>query len=267
MQTKRITNLLTPPVKDMWGKTDNFLSMGQDYLIEDIQRTETNKKADKVLKQKYSKPLWREYLETAAIALVAALLLRVFVVSAYRVSSSSMEDSLYEGDYIFVNKLAYEFDNSPQTDDIIVFKYPNNPTKDYIKRIVALPGQEVQIADKILYVDGEVAFIPVHSKHTDKRIIPGDLSYRDNFGPYLVKPEEYFVMGDNRDDSKDSRFWGTVPYENIRGRAIFVYWSWTPDPNSPDWGFPYVIDAVQWIGYGIYNFPSHVRWDRLGASL
>jgi len=241
--------------------------MDQDFLIQDIQRTEAEKQASKVRRRRERKPLWREYLETAIIALVAAGLLRIFVVSAYRVSSASMEDTLLEGDYIFVNKLAYEYGGSPQAGDIIVFKYPNNPQKDFIKRIVALPGQEVQIADKVLYVDGEVAVIPVHSKHVDKRIIPGDLSFRDNFGPFLVPAGEVFVMGDNRDDSRDSRFWGTVPEDYIKGKAVFIYWSWTPDPDAPNWEFPYVINAIQWLGYGLYNFPSHIRWNRLGSPL
>jgi len=241
--------------------------MNQDFLIEDLKRSETQKEADKVLNQREQKPLWREYLETAVIALLAAVLLRIFVVSAYRVSSSSMEDTLFEGDYIFVNKLAYEYGSGPQVGDIIVFKYPNNPTKKYIKRIVAMPGDEVQIADKILYINGEVAAIPIHSKHTDKRIIPGDLSFRDNFQQYIVPSEEYFVMGDNRDDSRDSRFWGSVPTENIIGKAVFVYWSWVPDPDSPKWEFPYIINAVQWLGYWMFNFPSHIRWSRLGTAL
>ncbi len=241
--------------------------MDQDFLIQDIQRAEAEKEAGKVRRHREHKPLWREYLETAIIALVAAGLLRFFVVSAYRVSSSSMEDTLLEGDYIFVNKLAYKYGTSPQTGDIIVFKYPNNPRKDFIKRIVALPGQTVQIADKVLYVDGQVAEIPIHSKHIDKRIIPGDLSFRDNFGPYVVPEGNYFVMGDNRDDSRDSRFWGPVPEENIRGKAVFIYWSWMPDPNAPKWEFPYLINAIQWIGYGLFNFPSHVRWSRLGTPL
>jgi len=241
--------------------------MNQDFLIEEHKRAEVNREARKVRQQKERKPLWREYLETAIIALVAAVLLRVFVVSAYRVSSSSMEDSLLEGDYIFVNKLAYEYGTAPKHDEIVVFKYPNNPTKDFVKRVVALPGQTVQIADKVVYVDGEVASIPVHSKNTDQKILSADLSFRDNFGPYEVPPDEYFVLGDNRDDSRDSRFWGCVPLENIKGKAIFVYWSWTPDPDAPGWGFPYFIDAVQWVGWGVINFPSHTRWDRLGMSL
>jgi hypothetical protein len=112
-----------------------------------------------------------------------------------------------------------------------------------------------------------VAPIPVFGKNTDRKFIPGDLSFRDNFGPYVVPVGEYFVMGDNRDDSRDSRFWGSVPEENILGKAVFVYWSWEPDPDAPGWEFPYVIDVVQWLGYAIFNFPTHVRWDRLGVSI
>ncbi len=241
--------------------------MDQDFLIQDIQRAERKKEVSKVLHRRKQKPLWREYLETAIIALVAAAFLRIFVVSAYRVSSGSMDDTLLEGDYIFVNKLAYQYGGSPKQGDIIVFKYPNNPEKEFIKRIVALPNQTVQIADKVLYVDEQVAQIPVYSKHVDKRIIPGDLSFRDNFGPYKVPPGKYFVIGDNRDDSRDSRFWGPVPRENIKGKAVLIYWSWRPDPEAPKWEFPYVINAVQWLGYGLFNFPSRVCWDRLGTPL
>lgn len=241
--------------------------MDQDFLIQDIKRGETKQSPRQMRDSKAFKPLWREYLETAGIALVAAILLRLFVVSAYRVSSASMEGSIYEGDYIFVNKLAYEYGGDPKTGDIIVFKYPNNPSKDFIKRIVAAEGQEVQIADKILYVNGEIAEIPLESKHIDGRIIPADLSFRDNFGPYIVPDGEYFVLGDNRDDSRDSRFWGSVPRENIRGKAVFIYWSWTPNPDAPGWGFPYVVDAFRWVGYGLFNFPSHIRWGRLGSAI
>ena len=241
--------------------------MDEDYLIQDIKRAENEKQVARVRDYKPPKPLWREYVDTAIVALIAALLLRIFVVSAYRVSSESMEGSLFEGDYIFVNKLAYEYGGTPQIGDVIVFEYPNNPQKDFIKRVVALPGQEVVIADKVLYVNGEVAEIPAHAQHIDRRIIPGDLSFRDNFGPYLVPPGEYFVLGDNRDDSRDSRFWGCVPEANVKGKAVFVYWSWQPDPDAPGFSFPYVIDAVQWIGYALFNFPSHIRWDRLGLAL
>lgn len=241
--------------------------MDQDFLIQEIKQAETRKEARKILRKDEPKPLWREYLETAVLALVAAILLRLFVVSAYRVNSASMEDTLYTGDYIFVNKLAYEFGTPPQVGDIIVFEYPNNPEKMFIKRIVAGPGQEVQVADKVLYVDGAVASIPTHMKNVDARIIPGDLSFRDNFGPYVVPTDQYFVMGDNRDDSKDSRFWGGVPLELIKGKAVFVYWSWEPAEDAPDWEFPYVHHAVQWVGHALYNFPTHIRWGRLGTAI
>jgi signal peptidase I len=178
-----------------------------------------------------------------------------------------MEGTLFTGDYIFVNKLAYEFGTEPQVGDIVVFEYPNNLEKKYIKRIVAGPGSEVQLADKVLWVDGEIAPIPTMSKHIDQRIIPGDLSFRDNFGPWVVPPDQYFVMGDNRDDSRDSRFWGGVPKKNIRGKAVFIYWSWQPHEDPPGWEFPYVHNLVQWIGHGLYNFPSHIRWSRLGTSI
>ena len=241
--------------------------MEQDFLIEDVKKAEAYRQADKVRRRRERKPLWREYLETSIIALLAAIMLRLFVVSAYRVSSASMEDTLFEGDYIFVNKLAYDYGSGPRQGDIVVFKYPNNPNKDFIKRIVALPGQTVEIADKVVYVDGQVAAIPENSKNVDQKIIPADLSFRDNFGPYVVPPDEYFVLGDNRDDSRDSRFWGGVPEENIKGKAVFVYWSWEPHPDAPGWGFPYVHNVFQWIGHALWNFPTHIRWSRLGHSL
>jgi len=253
-------------VKTRPGKTDNQ-RMDTDFLLQEQKQLETQRETRAFLNRRERKPLWREYLETAIIALVAALVLRIFVVSAYRVNSESMADTLYEGDYIFVNKLAYKYGSGPQIGDIIVFKYPNNPEKDYIKRIVAEAGQIVQIADKVLYVDGEVAAIPPGMKHIDERILPGDLSYRDNFDAYEVPPGHYFVMGDNRDDSRDSRFWGCVPEENIKGKAVFVYWSWEPHPDPPGWGFPYVHHAIHWLGHALYHFPTHTRWSRLGTSL
>jgi signal peptidase I len=237
--------------------------MDQDFLISEFKQAETQKATREHLNKRDRKPLWREYLETAILALLAAVLLRMFVVSAYKVNSASMENALLTGDYIFVNKLAYEFGTTPQVGDIIVFEYPNNPEKEFIKRIVAGPGQVVQVADKVLYVDGVVAPIPATSKNIDGRIIPGDLSFRDNFGPYDVGPNQYFVMGDNRDDSRDSRFWGAVPLENVKGKAVFIYFSWAPLDDPPQWEFPYVHTAVQWVGTFLYNFPTHIRWDRL----
>ncbi len=212
------------------------------------------------------KPRWREYVETIVIALLAAALLRIFVVSAYRVSSGSMEDTLTTGDYIFVNKLAYNF-GEPKTGDIVVFENPFDPGKDYIKRLVAIEGQTVEIVDKILYIDGQVAEIPEFSKHIDNRILPEVLSSRDNFGPMQVPGGQYFVMGDNRDDSQDSRFWGCVDKSYFKGQAIFIYFSYEPDPQSPEWKAPYVVEFFEIAFYNLTRFPSRLRIWRIGEML
>jgi signal peptidase I len=244
--------------------------MDNDFLLSDFQPSELDERVDKKprrpIKQKKQKPLWREYLEVIAISLAAAIILRLLVVSAYRVDSSSMEDALYEGDYIFVNKLAYNF-GEPEIGDIIVFKYPLNITKDYIKRIMALPGQTIEIVDKVIYIDNELAHIIPSTKNVDSKILAAQLSARDNFGPIQVPADQYFVLGDNRDQSQDSRFWGFVPKDHIKGKAIFIYWSWEPDESSPGWSFPYIHSFFHNIFYFLTNFPSQTRWGRLFASL
>jgi signal peptidase I len=187
-------------------------------------------------------------------------------VSAYRVSSGSMEDALIEGDYIFVNKLAYKF-SEPIAGDVIVFENPYDAERDYIKRIVAIGGQSVEIVDKVLYVDGEVAPIPAQSKHSDYKILPAVLSNRDNFGPMLVPAGQYFLMGDNRDDSQDSRFWGCIDKRFIKGKAIFVYFSYEPDPNAPEWKAPYIFEFFEIVFHNLFSFPSRFRVERVGSSI
>lgn len=212
------------------------------------------------------KSIWRAYAETIAIALLVALVLRVFVVSAYHVSSGSMEDTLLVGDYIFVNKLAYEF-SPPKLGDIVVFKNSYDPTKDYIKRLIAAEGQTVEIYDKVVYVDGYVAPIPENSKHTDEAILQGILSPRDNLGPITVPEGQYFVLGDHRDDSQDSRFWGCIDKSSIKGKALFIYFSYAPDPESPEWEAPYIMEFFQILGHNLVNFPNRTRIERIGSSL
>ena len=239
--------------------------MSEDFLTQHQRSKETSKHIEEYYARQGQKPLWREYLEVIVVAMVAATLLRVFVISAYQVSSGSMEDSLLEGDYIFVNKLAYQ-NREPQTGDIIVFDYPLNRDKTYIKRIVALPGQTVEVIDKVVYVDGVMAEIAPESKHTDPRVLAADLSTRDNFGPAQAPAGHYFVMGDNYDESQDSRFWGFVGGEDIRGKAVFVYWSWEPGEQI-DWAFPYIHQACFWFGRTLVDIPSRLRIDRLGMAL
>jgi signal peptidase I len=241
--------------------------MNNDFLLQEFQQTEVKEtQVSRPYKGRPQKPLWREYLEVIVISVFAAVLLRLFIVSAYRVDSGSMEDTMLEGDYIFVNQLAYNF-GVPKVGDIIVFKSPLNPTKDFIKRVIALPGETVEVIDKVVYVDNQLAAIYPGAKNIDPKIMAMQLSLRDNFGPVQVPAGQYFVMGDNRDNSQDSRFWGFVPKENIKGKALFIYWSWTPDPKSPEMKFPYFISAIQMGWYFTTNCLSHSRWDRFFTAL
>ena len=192
----------------------------------------------------------REYAEAIIIAIILALFIRTFIVQAFKIPSGSMMDTLQVGDHILVNKFLYGTKipftdinilpiREPQRLDIIVFKYPEDESKDFIKRVIGEPGDVVEVRKKKLYVNGT----PLYETYTIQRDPeihpPGIGSPRDHFGPFTVPPGSYFVMGDNRDQSLDSRFWGTVKFEKIKGKAFFIYWSW---------------DGVK----------SWVRWDRIG---
>jgi signal peptidase I len=207
------------------------------------------------------------YLEVGVLALLIAFLLRTYVVQAFRIPSGSMEDALYAGDFVLVYKLAYQLGEEPKPEEVVVFRYPLNPSKTYIKRIVALPGQTVQIIDKQVYINNQPWVNPLTVKHKDNQVFPAALSNRDNFGPFQVPPDQYFVLGDNRDDSQDSRVWGFVEKEHLVGKALFVYWSWRPDPGAPKWESPYVIPFFQYLFYYLTNWPSKIRWDRIGSVL
>jgi signal peptidase I len=218
-------------------------------------------------KQSRFSPKLKVYAEVAVLALLVAFLLRTYVIQAFKIPSGSMEDALYAGDFVLVYKLAYQLGEEPQVGDIVVFKYPLNPFKTYIKRVIAMPGQTVQVVDKQVYVNDQPIADKSSVKHADGRVLPAALSTRDNFGPFQVPEDQYFVLGDNRDQSQDSRFWGFVEKEHLLGKALFVYWSWRPDPNTPRWESPYVIPFFQLFGYYLTSWPSKIRWDRIGAIL
>ncbi len=191
------------------------------------------------------KTVFREYAEALLVALLLAFFIRTFIVQAFKIPSGSMLDTLQIGDHLLVNKFLYgvkwPFSDSyavqgsdPQRGDIVVFKYPNNKSIDYIKRIVGLPGDSIEIRNKQLIRNGR----PVQEsyiKHSQPSLM---LPVRDNFGPVTVPPGKYFMMGDNRDDSQDSRFWGFVDREELHGKAWRIYWS--------------------------YGEPGNVRWNRFG---
>ena len=188
----------------------------------------------------------RENVEAILIAIVLALFIRTFVVQAFKIPSGSMEPTLQIGDHILVNKFIYGVKipylrktiipvSEPDRGDIIVFRYPEDPDKDFIKRVIAVPGDTVEIRNKIIYVDGAAVKNDV-GVHTDSRVLSGAINHRDNLKPLTVPAGSYFVMGDNRDNSYDSRFWGFVEERSIKGKAFIIYWSWDSDAFGVRWG-------------------------------
>jgi signal peptidase I len=192
------------------------------------------------------KSIYREYAESILIAILLALVIRTYLVQAFKIPSGSMEDTLAIGDHLLVNKFIYGtkipfMDKSviklrdPQRGDVIVFEYPEDPSKDFIKRVVGLPGDVVEGRDKKVFVNGK-PYENIHEIHKELMVIPKEMNPRDTFGPVTVPANSYFVMGDNRDRSYDSRFWGFVGREKIKGLAFIKYWSWDKDKFKPRFG-------------------------------
>ncbi len=180
------------------------------------------------------KSVIRQYAEAFIIAIVLALVIRTFVVQAFKIPSGSMLPTLQIGDHILVNKFNYWF-TDPQRDDIIVFKFPQDEGRDFIKRVVALPGEKVEVRGKQVYVNDKPLREPF-AVHMDRSIQENPISPRDNFSPVVVPPGQLFMMGDNRDYSMDSRFWGFLDKKKIKGKAFIIYWSWDRDRFRPRWG-------------------------------
>lgn len=193
------------------------------------------------------KSSWRENIEAILIAVVIALFIRTFIVQAFKIPSGSMLETLQIGDQILVNKFIYgvkiPFTNgktlipvkTPQRNDIVVFKYPEDPSKDYIKRVIAVAGDTLEIVNKNLYVNDQLVPDQPWAQYKDHRILPGQITTRDNLRKITVPANKLFVMGDNRDNSHDSRFWGFVDLSEVRGEAIIIYWSWDKAHFSVRW--------------------------------
>lgn len=182
------------------------------------------------------KKVIRETIEAIVVALILALTIRTFVVQAFKIPSSSMEPTLLIGDHILVNKFIYGFPvpftdiklapfTKPKQWDVVVFKFPKDKSKDYIKRVVGVEGDTVEVRDKKIFVNNKEVQDP-YGFHKDPITFPRENAPRDNFGPFTVPKDSIFVMGDNRDSSFDSRFWGIVKLGEIRGKAFIIYWSW-----------------------------------------
>ncbi len=195
--------------------------------------------------EKKGKSVFREYAEAIIIALLLALIIRTFVVQAFKIPSGSMEPTLEVGDQILVNKFIYgvkiPFTSihlfplvKPKREDIIVFIYPVDPSVDFIKRVIAVEGETVQMKNKKIYINGSEVPDP-HAVYLDNFPSPESQNL-SNFGPVTVPKGKLFVMGDNRDRSLDSRFWGFVPLENVHGKSFIIYWSWDSATKSVRWG-------------------------------
>jgi signal peptidase I len=191
------------------------------------------------------KGVLRENLEAILVAVVLALFIRTFIVQAFKIPSGSMKETLQIGDHILVNKFIYGVKlpfidktiipiKDPKRGDIIVFKFPEDPKKDFIKRVIAVGGDTVRIRNKKVYVNGKRAEYK-QAQFTENQILPGSLQPRDNYGPVTVPQDNLFVMGDNRDQSYDSRFWGFVNLHAVKGEAFIIYWSWDKSKFGVRW--------------------------------
>jgi signal peptidase I len=194
------------------------------------------------------KSLVREYGEAIVIAIVLALVIRTLIVQAFTIPSGSMMDTLLVGDYILVNKFLYGAElpftdwrtpglRNPERGDIIVFRYPQDEKRDFIKRIVATPGDRILIRGHDVYVNAQRLTEPYARHTTSSSQYRGQLSCSYAYGcePTVVPPHSYFVMGDNRDNSQDSRYWGFVRRQKIKGKAFLIYWSWDGDRHWLRW--------------------------------
>ena len=191
------------------------------------------------------KIIW-EYAKAIITALILAMLIRTYIIQAFKIPSGSMIPTLLVGDHILVNKFLYGtkipfFDKrvfmfkKPERGDIIVFKYPENPSKDFIKRVVAAEGDVIESKNKMIHVNGNKVNEP-YAQHTDSSMRPMGIEPRDNFGPVIVPKNKYFVMGDNRDQSYDSRYWGYVDIKDVKGKALILYWSWDTEKSWARFG-------------------------------
>jgi signal peptidase I len=198
------------------------------------------------------KSVLREYAEALIIAVLLALVIRTFVVQAFKIPSGSMLPTLQIGDHILVNKFLYSF-RDIQRGDIIVFKFPQDESRDFIKRVIGLPGETIEIRGTQVLVDGKPFEEPyaVYASSALARSLD-----RDRYGPVTVPAGKLFMLGDNRDHSMDSRVWGFLDVAKVKGKAFIIYFSVRTDD------IPYT-GAVQSVAY-VLTHPSMIRWNRLG---
>ena len=209
--------------------------------------------------------------------MILALFIRTFVVQAFKIPTGSMENNLLIGDHLLVNKFVFGPTASPlerallpvktiKRRDVIVFKFPEDPERDFIKRVIGLPGETVELREKKIYIDGKpldepyVHFLePPHTGTEFGEVTSADL--RERYGPVTVPPDQYFVMGDNRDNSQDSRYWGFLPRDYIKGKALVIYWSY--ESGREDYEDESAGATIKGLGSVFVHFFTRTRWDRM----
>jgi signal peptidase I len=219
----------------------------------------------------FKKSTAREYFESIVIAVILALFVRTWAVQAFKIPTGSMENNLLIGDHLLVNKFIFGptmFDiekkllpiRDPRRGDVVVFKYPDEPERDFIKRIIGLPGETLELRNKKVYINGQPLDEPyVHflePSSNSQEVTLYDL--RERYGPVRVPDGQYFVMGDNRDNSQDSRYWGFLPRDYIKGRALMIYWSYDAGPEDSSQG-----NALSRALSVVTHFFTRTRWERI----
>ena len=221
------------------------------------------------------KSVLREYFESIVIAVILALFVRTWAVQAFKIPTGSMENNLLIGDHLLVNKFVFGPTLSPveravlpirdiRRGDIVVFKYPDEPERDFIKRVIGLPGETVELRNKKVFINGQpleenyVHFLdPTHSA---QEVTSFDV--RERYGPVQVPPDQFFVMGDNRDNSQDSRYWGFLPRGYIKGKALMIYWSYDPGVQGHA-DEPGIGAAIGRFVSVVTHFFTRTRWERI----
>jgi signal peptidase I len=219
----------------------------------------------------FKKSTLREYFESIVIAVILALFIRTWVVQAFKIPTGSMEENLLIGDHLLVNKFACGPTASGverallpvrtvRRGDVVVFKYPEEPERDFIKRVIGLPGETLELRRKKVYINGTALDEPyVHflqpASPEGQEYVSADV--RERYGPVTIPLGHYFVMGDNRDNSQDSRYWGFLPAHYIKGKALLVYWSYENEPDDEQAG------GIKGIASVAVHFFTRTRWDRM----
>ena len=218
----------------------------------------------------------REYFESIVIAVILALFIRTFVVQAFKIPTGSMENNLLIGDHLLVNKMVFaptasaiERALTPVDDikrgEVLVFKYPEEPDRDFIKRVIGLPGETLEVREKKVYINGKaldepyVHFLAPPSTSEYNEITSFDV--RERYGPVTVPADQYFMMGDNRDNSQDSRYWGFLPRDLVKGRAVVIYWSY--ESGREDYQDNGTGAALRGLASTFVHFFTRTRWDRM----